>query len=38
MINFAATGLGRMVRSVKRKLTKIQYRPTWSTAASPRLV
>ena len=27
MVNFAATDLDRLVRIVKRKLKKIQYRP-----------
>ena len=31
MVNFAAPGLDRLVRIVKRKLKKIQYRPHLST-------
>jgi hypothetical protein len=36
MANFAAADLEGLVRIVKRKLKKIQYRPTLSTAAWPR--
>jgi hypothetical protein len=35
MANFAAAGLDGLVRIIKRKLKKIQYRPTRPAAAWP---
>ncbi len=35
MVNFAAADLAGLIRLVKRKLKKIQYRPTSSTDAWP---